>query len=634
LSVDIDGVRALVDRLASQGVEYAVGLYPFIYSSEEFRHRNVTATLESAFGSDVAKRVYSELENVFKGVDIYARVKIEGWEGSLKDYLRRHLFKEHVTKPILEESERRLSRIPEEDRRALSVACAIIRAVENKGYPVLWASISDWLGFPSLSSTDKEYFSMVVSSVLGSKTINVRSLFYKYLLGFQNDDKSYRHDYYTLRLYPFVAERVKKLADEASRYVKVLEDFDVMSRIHDLYRRGDFLKLAVVRRSLYTREQSELLSHFSGMPYEHLCEWAFVEDIVSNCFVNPLVIDHVRAAIGILHEKASGSLIRLFVEVFSRIGYSFSCVAGCCTFTKPLVKPIYMCFSPWPEEMGYVEKPPGSVRVMVVQGMPSQSILEYLEKRSRDPMWEGMLWLFIEGDKVAVASNTYRDEDHRELLEILSRNFNVTFIGPTPKGVALIQKPVTVALPAQQQAVVERRLDSELSSIRPSREVLEGVVARVLRDLGFNVQTNVRLPAKGGEVEVDVWAFKSVGGSQFRVYVSCKNWDRDVDRHVVDQEFGRVLQLDYMPHLRVLIVKGLTEPARKAALDDGFMVIELGRKAEAENAKEIYEIVYRAFNELFTAIAPPRLREIAEKLAEVRENLRKVEEEITKLLYR
>jgi hypothetical protein len=266
--------------------------------------------------------------------------------------------------------------------------------------------------------------------------------------------------------------------------------------------------------------------------------------------------------------------------------------------------------------------------------MPSQSILEYLEKRSRDPMWEGMLWIFIEGGRVAVASNTYRDEDHRELLEVLSRNFNVMFIGPTPKGITLAQKPVTVAPPIQQQVVVERRFDSELPSVKPSREVLEGIVARVLRDLGFNVQTNVRLPAKGGEVEVDVWAFKSVGGSQFRVYVSCKNWDRDVDRHVVDQEFGRVLQLDYMPHLRVLIVKGLTEPARKAALDDGFMVIELGRKAEAENAQEVYEVIYRAFNELFTAIAPPRLREIAEKLAEIRENLRKVEEEITRLLYR
>jgi hypothetical protein len=169
---------------------------------------------------------------------------------------------------------------------------------------------------------------------------------------------------------------------------------------------------------------------------------------------------------------------------------------------------------------------------------------------------------------------------------------------------------------------------------KPSREVLEGIVASVLEDLGFRVSTNVRLPARGGEVEVDVWAFKSVGGSQFRVYVSCKNWDRDVDRDVVDREFGRVLRLDYIPHLRVLVVKSLTEPARKAALDDGFMVIELGRKADAENAQEVYEIVYRAFNELFTAIAPPRLKEIAEKLAEIREDLRKVEEEITRLLYR
>jgi hypothetical protein len=31
-------------------------------------------------------------------------------------------------------------------------------------------------------------------------------------------------------------------------------------------------------------------------------------------------------------------------------------------------------------------------------------------------------------------------------------------------------------------------------------------------------------------VEVDVWAFKNVRGAQLRVYVSCKNWDEDVDR--------------------------------------------------------------------------------------------------------
>jgi hypothetical protein len=170
---------------------------------------------------------------------------------------------------------------------------------------------------------------------------------------------------------------------------------------------------------------------------------------------------------------------------------------------------------------------------------------------------------------------------------------------------------------------------------KPSREVLEGIVASVLEDLGFKVSTNVKLEARrGSPIEVDVWAQRVIGRTRFSIYVSCKNWDRAVDRSVIDEEAGRVMNLRDIPQLKVLIAKELTEPAREAAEADGFMVIELGRKAEAENSKEIYEVVYRAFNELFTAIAPPRLREITEKLAEIKENLRKVEEEITRLLYR
>jgi hypothetical protein len=60
-------------------------------------------------------------------------------------------------------------------------------------------------------------------------------------------------------------------------------------------------------------------------------------------------------------------------------------------------------------------------------------------------------------------------------------------------------------------------------SLKPSREVLESIVAEALKDLGFNVRTNAKLLAKGGEVEADVWALKNIGDSQFRVYVSCKN---------------------------------------------------------------------------------------------------------------
>ena len=167
---------------------------------------------------------------------------------------------------------------------------------------------------------------------------------------------------------------------------------------------------------------------------------------------------------------------------------------------------------------------------------------------------------------------------------------------------------------AKVEGVGGRAVAPRFEALKPSREVLESIVAEALKALGFSTQTNSRLPAKGGEVEVDVWATKSVGGAQFRVYVSCKNWDRDIDRQVVDHEFGRVLQLHQLPHLRILVARSLTEPARKAAFDDGFFVIELGEKASAGNAQEIYGIVYSKLREIFIGIAPDSVRSVVERL--------------------
>lgn len=161
-------------------------------------------------------------------------------------------------------------------------------------------------------------------------------------------------------------------------------------------------------------------------------------------------------------------------------------------------------------------------------------------------------------------------------------------------------------------------------SLKPSREVLESIVAEALRNLGFIAQTNVKLPAKGGDIETDVWAVKNIGGAQFRVYVSCKNWDKDVDRQVVDQEFGRVLQLYQLPHLRILVVKSLTEPAKKAAFDDGFFVIELGEKANIENAQEIYEVVYNKLKDIFIGITPEKVLKAVERLKEAMRYLEEI----------
>jgi len=172
----------------------------------------------------------------------------------------------------------------------------------------------------------------------------------------------------------------------------------------------------------------------------------------------------------------------------------------------------------------------------------------------------------------------------------------------------------------------------ERFDIKPSKEILEGIVTSVFEDLGFEASTNVKKePRRGSPIEVDVWAWKRVAGTRFSVYVSCKNWDKAIDRPVIDEEAGRVLNLRELPQLKVIIAKELAAPAKEVAETDGFIVIELGKKAEAENAREIYELIYRTLNELFTSIAPPRLREIASKLAEVRENLKKIEEELASL---
>jgi len=157
---------------------------------------------------------------------------------------------------------------------------------------------------------------------------------------------------------------------------------------------------------------------------------------------------------------------------------------------------------------------------------------------------------------------------------------------------------------------LKRKLRFE--ALKPSREVLESIVAETLKALGFSTRTNSKLPAKGGDVEVDVWATKSVGAAQFRVYVSCKNWDRDVDRQVVDQELGRVLQLHQLPHLRILVVRSITEPARRAAFDNGFFVVELREKASAGNAQEMYGIVLRKLREIFIGIAPDSVGSVVE----------------------
>jgi len=618
--LSVDRVRGIIDGFISKGVAYVVGLYSYLCSPETY---SIISTLEPAFGRTVAEKVSSEITEAFKGISLYTTVKIGDSNVYLIDYLRKYILNEHAYQGLLEEIGKRFNSMSNDERKILSIASAIINSVKDKDYPALYVR-KDEYGL-SVDSTDHDPFSDVVSSILGFE-INFRSLFYKYLLGFRCDQESRRHIHYSLRIYPFAEPYIERLASEARNYVKIPDKSEVEGRLSELYRSGDFLKLSLIFHVSAPYDNwwiLRFLMHFSGVPDERmLCNSAVIEGIYINCFVNPLVYGYVKNAIETIYKNALNELMRTFRGIFEKAGYNSLCVDNCCAFTKDSARPVYMCFSPWPDpnvssEASFRCTVPGCVSAAVVQGMPSQLILKYFEGRD-----ERALWLFTHKNRVVVIPTTYKEDSHREVIDVLrSGGFSVEFLGSVTKEVTVTQQPPIQSV--ERQSICET---SAFVGVRPTRDILEGIVAQVLKDLGFNVQTDVKLKAKGGEIEVDDWAEKRVGDLVFRVYVSCKNWDRDVDRQVVDQEFGRVLQLDNMPHLRVLVVKSLTDPARKAALDDGFFVIELGEKASTENAEEICNIVYKRFRELFLGIAPDKVRDIINRLGAIMKDL----EELTK----
>ncbi|ADB57523.1 hypothetical protein [Archaeoglobus profundus] len=104
-----------------------------------------------------------------------------------------------------------------------------------------------------------------------------------------------------------------------------------------------------------------------------------------------------------------------------------------------------------------------------------------------------------------------------------------------------------------------------------------------------------------------------------------------IDRSTIDEEFGRTQHLIQIPHLKIFVAKRLTDPARQTALADGFIVIELGEKASTNNAREIYEIIYKHLRELFIGIAPPELQKFAKETREISERLKTLAEEIERI---
>jgi len=605
LSSPASTVKALIDSSVRKGIAYAVALYPFLYSDYEWRYSNTLRTLEPAFGEDSAERIYNELSQAFGGVDLRAEVVIEGERLTLRDHATRYLLRPEITGLIASEAEKRVSSIPEEDEKVLSVACAIIDMYKGRYVPPYGPSISVTAEGIDVGSSDYDHLSPTISSVLGFEVSDVRAVFYKYLLGFSLDSCSRRHCYYHLRIYPFTTQLVQRLASKAYEYVRVPGREAIRQILEELYRRGEYYRLAIIEHCL--REPYEwglgVLKQFTGLTAEQLCNDVVIEGVISRCVVNPLTYDYVKEAL----EKLRGEAKRVFTatlkEVFERFGYKASCYADYCTFTKRAAKPILIYFYPWVRAYLDLIQTPGSVKAVVVQGVPVEPFTRSELVLRASSM--GYLWLFAEGGRLFVLPSTYRREEHYELLKILRERFTLESIGPAPEELEPLLAPVrpTAAAPEAIQK------PSQLVRRFGARDLLEEVVASVLESAGFSVRVDYKVFTRvGTEVEVDVWGEKVIGDTKFAVYASCKNWSKPIEVDVVREEFGKVLQLPLIPHVRAIVAPLFTESARKEALSYGFLVIEVGEKVVEANLERAYRRVYERLNGLFMGIAPRWMR--------------------------
>jgi|GEM_PF-329204 hypothetical protein len=642
-SINIDNVKEIVNNLVKKGVAYIVALYPFLYSFYSkldpypaARYDNVIKTLDPAFGTNNANMVYSDIEEVLEKLNMSAKIKIEDKEVSLLEYLQKYILEEHISKIIFEEVENRFKQMSEKDKIALSVACGIIDIVKSKDYPKLTINIKmkDFLEISLPYEENERYFSKVVSSLAGFEISNIRSVFYKYLLGFQTDYPVYEnyrfhHTEYVLNVFPFVKPYIERLASEFTKYVKFINKSDVKEKLNELYQKEEFLKLSVIEWSLLKSKDElklEFLSYFFGIPAEELLEAVTVEGIIYRGFVNPLTYEYIVEIMEDLYDEAIKELIKPFRETFEKAGYVCACGRGSCTFTKPLAKPINIYFAPWPRYITYEKSGYENINAIIIRGIPSSSFLEYLETRVKYAQ-AIELWLFFDKEKgkLYVASNTYNEDLHKELIATLEKRFTIEFsdqkLEVKGKGIEVVEVTKT-----QPELSLMQRI-KEVSS----KDILESVVAVVLKDLGFSVRVDDKVFTKADtQVEVDVLGEKIVGDSKFIVYASCKNWGNVIESGVVREEIGRVEQMRLTPHVRVLVTNLLSENAKKEAIANGFVIIEIGERVTENNAEKAYWKVYEKLNKLFAGVAPKWMQDLAEKVKKAADEIRKIGEELEK----
>jgi hypothetical protein len=142
--------------------------------------------------------------------------------------------------------------------------------------------------------------------------------------------------------------------------------------------------------------------------------------------------------------------------------------------------------------------------------------------------------------------------------------------------------------------------------------IIKHIIASVLSDLGFKAEIDKKFPIGDSTVVIDVWATKEINKFEFRTYVSCEKWNSFMSKDDVNSEQAKIKQLPIKPHLKILVAKSIEENAKKTALDDGFIIIELGSREPS--VEELHTIIRARIKSIFIGLIPDNIKRALQDL--------------------
>jgi len=465
-------------------------------------------------------------------------------------------------------------------------------------------------------------------------------------IAFYYFDKIHNRSYYEQHYNYIVPLYAVKIIDEYSKEIedKIKKSVDMIRNLNDTK------FLSALLNALGLKEDFFAFIAVYGVGWDDylrtvklpdICYYGCVNYSIRNLIGN-IIIDIAKSRFEKIYKAIEKVLKENGFEIiepkFSKLDYNK-------TYPIVAVKPAQYRFAiyimPFPQNIPppYEEK-----EVIIVEGPVAQ--LDYF-KAKKIKMYElvDRNFVIVEMDKnldnvIAVIDNVKADWS-RELTEIF-KSLNITTSSssiitspsqspPLTAPSTAISSTSSTSIPISSLPLYDKDIFTKIKRFQ-ARDILESVVGAALEDLGFEPKVDVQVPTKdGANIEVDVWALKTTSGVEFRIYVSCKNLNNDIGTPIIHQESGRTDQLQKAPHMKFIVASKFNDQAKKIAIANGFIPIEIGFKVDDSNVIGAYKKVYETMNEIFSALAPKRLQQLAKHISKVYEELRKISDELGKL---